>query len=123
MLWHYQAQSGDAFMGGCNADQRTDNCPKVNGPDQDIGNSPILCDLPGGKSVIVFGKKDGTVTALDPDHQGAVVWQVHAVDILPEGPGKRPSFRVTSMESSPNGAAQQTIKTCITACSPAAWSR
>jgi polyvinyl alcohol dehydrogenase (cytochrome) len=81
VLWHYQAESGDAFMGGCNGDQRTDNCPKVNGPDQDIGNSPILRDLPGGKSVLVFGKKDGTVTALDPDHQGAVVWQVHTVDI------------------------------------------
>lgn len=84
MLWHYQAQSGDAFMGGCNGDQRTDNCPKVNGPDQDIGNSPILCDLPEGKSVVVFGMKDGTVTALDPDHDGAVVWKAHAVDIPPE---------------------------------------
>jgi polyvinyl alcohol dehydrogenase (cytochrome) len=81
VLWHYQAEAGDAFMGGCNGDQRTDNCPKVNGPDQDIGNSPILRDLSGGKSVVVFGKKDGTVTALDPDHQGAVVWQAHAVDI------------------------------------------
>jgi polyvinyl alcohol dehydrogenase (cytochrome) len=81
VLWHYQAEAGDAFMGGCNGDQRTDNCPKVNGPDQDIGNSPILRDLPGGKSVVVFGKKDGTVTALDPDHQGAVVWQAHAVEI------------------------------------------
>jgi polyvinyl alcohol dehydrogenase (cytochrome) len=80
-LWHYQAESGDAFMGGCNGAQRTDNCPKVNGPDQDIGNSPILRDMPGGKSVIVFGKKDGTVTALDPDNKGAVIWTMHAVDI------------------------------------------
>lgn len=75
-LWHYQAQAGDAFMGGCNGDQRTDNCPKVNGPDQDIGNSPILRDLPGGKRVLIFGMKDGTVTALDPDRQGTVVWTV-----------------------------------------------
>ena len=50
MLWHYQSQAGDAFMGGCNGDQRTDNCPKVNGPDQDIGNSPILRDLPAEKA-------------------------------------------------------------------------
>jgi polyvinyl alcohol dehydrogenase (cytochrome) len=84
MLWHYQAQAGDAFMGGCNGDQRTDNCPKVNGPDQDIGNSPILRDLPGGKSVLVFGMKDGTVTALDPDHQGAVLWKLHPVP-MPTG--------------------------------------
>jgi polyvinyl alcohol dehydrogenase (cytochrome) len=84
MLWHYQAQSGDAFMGGCNGDQRTDNCPQVNGPDQDIGNSPILCDLAEGKSLVVFGMKDGTVTALDPDHDGAVLWKAHAVDIPPD---------------------------------------
>ena len=51
-LWFYQAQAGDAFMGGCNGDMRTDNCPKENGPDQDIGNSPILRKLADGKSVI-----------------------------------------------------------------------
>jgi polyvinyl alcohol dehydrogenase (cytochrome) len=79
--WHYQAEAGDAFMGGCNGAQRTDNCPKVNGPDQDIGNSPILRELASGKRVLVFGKKDGTVTALDPDKGGAVVWTMHAVEI------------------------------------------
>jgi polyvinyl alcohol dehydrogenase (cytochrome) len=84
VLWFHQAQAGDAFMGGCNGDMRTDNCPKVNGPDQDIGNSPILRNLPGGKSVVVFGMKNGTVTALDPDHKGAVLWKVHVVDI-PKG--------------------------------------
>ncbi len=84
MLWHYQAQAGDAFMGGCNGPERTDNCPKVNGPDQDIGNSPILCGLPNGKSVLVFGTKDGTVTALDPDHDGSVIWKKQVVDIPPD---------------------------------------
>src|ERR1019366_720116 len=82
ILWFYQAQAGDAFMGGCNGPDRTDNCPKVNGPDQDIGNSPILRKLAGGKSVVVFGMKNGTVTALDPDRKGAVVWSVHVVEIL-----------------------------------------
>jgi polyvinyl alcohol dehydrogenase (cytochrome) len=84
ILWFYQAQAGDAFMGGCNGDTRTDNCPKVNGPDQDIGNSPILRKLANGKSVVVFGMKNGTVTALDPDRKGAVVWSVHVVEI-PKG--------------------------------------
>jgi polyvinyl alcohol dehydrogenase (cytochrome) len=81
VLWWYQAEAGDAFMGGCNGEQRTDNCPKVNGPDQDIGNSPILRTLAGGQRVLVFGKKDGTVTALDPDRKGAVVWTARAVEI------------------------------------------
>jgi polyvinyl alcohol dehydrogenase (cytochrome) len=84
LLWHYQAQAGDAFMGGCNGDQRTDNCPKVNGPDQDIGNSPILRELPNGKRVLVFGMKDGTAIALDPDRHGAELWKVHPVK-LPAG--------------------------------------
>jgi len=83
-LWFYQAQAGDAFMGGCSGPDRTDNCPKVNGPDQDIGNSPILRKLADGKSVVVFGMKDGTVTALDPDRKGSVVWKVHVVEI-PKG--------------------------------------
>jgi polyvinyl alcohol dehydrogenase (cytochrome) len=82
ILWFYQAQAGDAFMGGCNGPDRTDNCPKVNGPDQDIGNSPILHKLADGKGVVVFGMKNGTVTALDPDRKGAVVWSVHVVEIL-----------------------------------------
>jgi polyvinyl alcohol dehydrogenase (cytochrome) len=84
VLWFYQAQAGDAFMGGCNGDTRTDNCPKVNGPDQDIGNSPILRKLADGKSIVVFGMKNGAVTALDPDRKGAVVWSVRVVDI-PKG--------------------------------------
>ena len=84
ILWFYQFQAGDAFMGGCNGPTRTDNCPKVNGPDQDIGNSPILKNLPDGKSVVVFGTKDGHVIALDPDHGGAKLWDTRVVDI-PKG--------------------------------------
>jgi len=84
ILWFYQAQAGDAFMGGCNGPEKTDNCPKVNGPDQDIGNSPILRKLADSKSVVVFGMKNGTVTALDPDSKGAVVWKSHVVEI-PKG--------------------------------------
>ena len=84
MLWFYQAQAGDAFMGGCNGPERTDNCPKVNGPDQDIGNSPILRKLADGKSVVVFGMKNGAVIALDPDKKGSVVWKTHVVEI-PKG--------------------------------------
>ncbi len=84
MRWFYQAQANDAFIGGCNGPQRTDNCPKVNGPDQDIGNSPILRKLSGGRSVVVFGMKNGKVFALDPDKKGAIVWKTQVVDI-PKG--------------------------------------
>ena len=76
VLWVYQSEAGDSYLGGCTGKTKTDNCPKVNGPDQDIGNSPILRTLDGGKRVVVFGTKDGKVIALDPDKDGAVVWKV-----------------------------------------------
>lgn len=76
LLWHYQAQVNDAFIGGCNGATRTDNCPPVNGPDQDIGNSPILRTLTDGKRVLVFGTKNGRVIALDPDRKGKKLWEV-----------------------------------------------
>jgi polyvinyl alcohol dehydrogenase (cytochrome) len=77
VLWYYQAQANDAFLGGCFGPEKTDNCPSVNGPDLDIGNSPVLHTLPGGKSIVVAGTKDGKLFALDPDKKGAVVWDTH----------------------------------------------
>ena len=74
MLWVYQAQAGDAFLGGCGRPDQPENCPKENGPDLDIGNSPVLHTLANGKRLVVAGTKDGNVIALDPDKKGAVVW-------------------------------------------------
>jgi len=80
-LWSYQAAANDSFLGGCSGPQRTDNCPKVNGPDLDIGNSPVLQTLPGGRRVLVTGTKDGHVFALDPDHGGKLLWNI---EVLPK---------------------------------------
>jgi len=91
VLWYYQAQAGDAFLGGCTGPEKTDNCPSENGPDLDIGNSPVLHDLPGGKSIVVAGTKDGKLFALDPDKKGAVVWQTKVVD----NPPGTPIFRLS----------------------------
>ena len=77
--WVYQVQAGDSYLGGCSGPTRTDNCPPVNGPDLDIGNSPILRRLPDGKSVVVAGTKDAYVVALDPDRNGALLWKVNVV--------------------------------------------
>jgi polyvinyl alcohol dehydrogenase (cytochrome) len=75
LLWVNQVQSGDAYMISCDANARTrDNCPDVNGPDFDFGNSPILRRLPNRKSVLVVGQKSGAVWALDPDNKGATLW-------------------------------------------------
>jgi polyvinyl alcohol dehydrogenase (cytochrome) len=86
VLWYYQAQAGDAFLGGCTGPEKTDNCPTENGPDLDIGNSPVLHSLPSGKSIVVAGTKDGKLFALDPDNKGAIVWNIHVVDNPPGAP-------------------------------------
>ena len=79
-LWTYQAQANDAFLGGCSGPQRTDNCPETNGPDLDIGNSPILKSLAGGRRVLLAGTKDGHVFALDPDRGGKLLWNLQVLD-------------------------------------------
>ncbi|MGH9759614.1 MAG: PQQ-binding-like beta-propeller repeat protein [Blastocatellia bacterium] len=76
LLWSFQATAGDAFTTDCDlpAAMRT-NCPDANGPDFDFGSSPMLVDLPDGRRALIAGQKSGVVWAVDPDHQGAVLWQ------------------------------------------------
>jgi polyvinyl alcohol dehydrogenase (cytochrome) len=78
VLWSYQAQADDAFMGGCNGPNKSKACPQKMGPDADIGNSPMLSTLPDGKRVLIAGTKGGEVFALDPDNKGALLWRVAA---------------------------------------------
>lgn len=84
-LWAYQAKAGDSFLGGCSGPQRTENCPTTNGPDLDIGNSPILKTLAGGRRVLLTATKDGHVIALDPDRKGQALWNIEVL------PSKTPS--------------------------------
>jgi polyvinyl alcohol dehydrogenase (cytochrome) len=78
VLWSYQAQKDDAFMGGCNGPNKSKACPQVMGPDADIGNSPVLRTLSNGKRVLIAGTKGGEVFALDPDDKGKLLWRVSA---------------------------------------------
>jgi polyvinyl alcohol dehydrogenase (cytochrome) len=80
MLWSYQSQANDAWLNGCNGPDKPENCPAELGPDWDIGNSPILRALPGGKRVLVAATKNGNVFALDPDNHGAVLWRTPLAD-------------------------------------------
>jgi polyvinyl alcohol dehydrogenase (cytochrome) len=84
VLWVHQAAENDAFLGGCGRPDQPDNCPKENGPDLDLGNSPVLHTLTNGKRILLSGTKDGKVFALDPDNKGAVVWEK---DIIPNPKG------------------------------------
>ena len=74
IAWTSQVTPKDVYVVGCTPQR--ENCPEGDeGPDFDFGNSPILRDLPGGKSVIVIGQKSGVVWALDPDKKGTIIWQ------------------------------------------------
>jgi polyvinyl alcohol dehydrogenase (cytochrome) len=76
LLWSRQTTAGDAFTVDCGLPEalRT-NCPEANGPDFDFGSSPILVDLPNGGRALIAGQKSGVVHAVDPDRDGAILWQ------------------------------------------------
>ncbi|HEY2381596.1 MAG TPA: PQQ-binding-like beta-propeller repeat protein [Terriglobia bacterium] len=78
VLWAYQADQNDVFMGGCNGPVHSEACPSPMGPDLDIGNSPILKTLPDGKRALFVGTKQGHIIALDPDNNGALLYRVLA---------------------------------------------
>jgi polyvinyl alcohol dehydrogenase (cytochrome) len=74
--WTNQVTPEDAFVMNCR--QGVENCPGNVGPDFDFGNAPILRQLPGGRSIIAIGQKSGLAYGLDPDKQGAKVWEYRA---------------------------------------------
>src|SRR5215471_12797139 len=78
VLWAYQADQNDVFMGGCNGPVKSEACPSPMGPDLDIGNSPILKTLPGGKRALLVGTKQGHIIAIDPDENGKLLYRVLA---------------------------------------------
>jgi polyvinyl alcohol dehydrogenase (cytochrome) len=75
ILWTRQMTANDAYTSACRLPDRT-NCPDADGPDFDFGASPILVNLRSGKRALLAGQKSGIVHALDPDKQGAILWQV-----------------------------------------------
>ena len=84
--------------------------PQAAGPDYDFGSSPILKDLPNGKTVLVAGQKSGNVWAHDPDHKGAVVWKTALVGNTSEFGGKivwggRPTIGMPTSAWAPGGIA------------------
>jgi polyvinyl alcohol dehydrogenase (cytochrome) len=84
-LWSYQATTGDVRVGGCSGPQPSAACPKNNGPDMDIGNSPILVALPSGRRVLLAGTKSADVFALDPDDGGSLKYRVNPTGVEPGG--------------------------------------
>jgi len=84
-LWSYQDTAGDVRVGGCERPDRSAACPAVNGPDMDIGNSPLLIDLAGGHRALLFGTKAADIVAIDPDAAGHLLYRVNPTGIEPGG--------------------------------------
>ncbi|HLJ45662.1 MAG TPA: PQQ-binding-like beta-propeller repeat protein [Bryobacteraceae bacterium] len=74
IAWAKQITEGDVFNGNC-IQQKQMTCPDKVGPDSDFGSSPILRTLPSGRRILIAGQKSGVVHALDPDKNGAILWQ------------------------------------------------
>jgi polyvinyl alcohol dehydrogenase (cytochrome) len=76
LAWSRQMTAGDAYTVACAPGfPDTSNCPKAKGPDLDFGSSAILVERPGGGRALIAGQKSGVVHALDPDRDGAGLWQ------------------------------------------------
>jgi polyvinyl alcohol dehydrogenase (cytochrome) len=89
VLWTYQVHRNDSFLVGC-GDRRTENCPKVVGPDWDIPASPVLKTLRDGSRRIIVVTKPGDVLALDPDKRGALVWRMNVFGpVIGDGPAPK----------------------------------
>ena len=73
-VWSYQRLAGDAWNVGRMAAPKVD-CPEGEGPDEDMGASPILATLPDGNQLIIGTQKSGVAHAIDPHNNGAVVWR------------------------------------------------
>jgi len=96
ILWWRQAMANDVWHGGCvqsipgrpapaNQGGRgrggnqppypADNCVDKTGPDWDYAASPNLATMPDGRTVIIASPKQAVVRALDPDKDGATIWE------------------------------------------------
>jgi polyvinyl alcohol dehydrogenase (cytochrome) len=74
ILWTHQVRERDAYVSACRLEDKT-NCPEAKGPDFDFAASPILVALDSSKRALVAGHKSGNVYAVDPDRQGASLWE------------------------------------------------
>ena len=78
MLWSRQllADDADFYTCGSTLEEMQKNCPgKQNGPNDDVGAPPILHTLASGRQILIASQESRRITVLDPDRNGAIVWQ------------------------------------------------
>ncbi len=76
LRWARQVLASDIWVIGCNSHNSPDNpaCPATLGPDFDFSASPALARI-GARELLVLPQKSGLAFALDPDHEGRIVWR------------------------------------------------
>jgi polyvinyl alcohol dehydrogenase (cytochrome) len=74
--WVDQPGVQEVWMMGCKA-ENPDNprCPAKQGPDHDFSASPMLTKKANGQDILVIQSKSGMAYGLDPDKNGAKVWE------------------------------------------------
>ena len=76
LRWVRQTVASDIWLWQCPAENPTNpNCPLKQGPDFDFGTSPLIARTSQGRELLVVPQKSGMVYALDPDKDGAIVWE------------------------------------------------
>jgi polyvinyl alcohol dehydrogenase (cytochrome) len=115
----------DMFNWGCaGRNGSTGNCPENAGTDVDLGGSPILLDIGGGKQMLVQGQKSAEVHGLDPDQDGKIVWSTR-IGIGGAGGGIQWGIAAgdglvfAGLGESPRGAEAATARTGLFAIDPA----
>ena len=85
VAWRNQLTHPGTYINGCYGPRIlwVANCPPALGDDDDLGASPTLTTLEGGKEIILASQKSSQVYALDPDHQGKTLWDKR---LSPGGP-------------------------------------
>jgi polyvinyl alcohol dehydrogenase (cytochrome) len=84
--WVRQTVPNDVWIWQCPPTSRpptspdNPNCPARQGPDFDFATSPLIATTPGGRDLLVVPQKSGVVYALDPDRDGAIVWEYRMGD-------------------------------------------
>ncbi len=71
--WHWQSFADDTWNIACMVG--IEGCPEKVGPDFDIGAGTLLMKNSAGGDLILVGRKDGTVFALDADKHDRALWQ------------------------------------------------
>ncbi len=74
LIWSRQVTANDVFNNACSLPGNA-NCPPPSGGDFDFGQPPMLVALPDGQRELLIAQKSGMAYALDPDKDGAILWQ------------------------------------------------